>query len=156
MHTTMRSQDLWLGFPYDIFANTVLQKLLAGWLGVALGEYHHYVDSLHLYDEHVEAAKDLTADPLPSPSMPAIGAEWEGLTTLLVDVVAGHPAPHADAVWQAFAAVLSSYRMWADGDREQARALAAGVPGELGHALQRWYRHLTVRTPEVTTVRNAE
>ena len=39
LHTTMRSQDLWLGFPYDVFTFTVLHELVAGWLGVALGEY---------------------------------------------------------------------------------------------------------------------
>jgi thymidylate synthase len=41
MHTTMRSQDLWLGFCYDIFTATLLQELLAGWLGAGLGEYRH-------------------------------------------------------------------------------------------------------------------
>jgi hypothetical protein len=44
MHTTMRSQHLWLGLPYDIFATTLLQELLAGWLGVEMGKYHHFVD----------------------------------------------------------------------------------------------------------------
>ncbi|MDQ3153581.1 MAG: thymidylate synthase [Actinomycetota bacterium] len=56
MHTTIRSQDLWLGFPYDVFAATLLQELLAGWLGIELGEYHHHVDSLHLYEKHAKAA----------------------------------------------------------------------------------------------------
>lgn len=41
MHTSMRSQDLWLGFGYDLFTATLLQELLAGWLGVSVGEYHH-------------------------------------------------------------------------------------------------------------------
>jgi hypothetical protein len=36
MYTTMRSQHLWLGLPYDIFATTLLQELLAGWLGVEM------------------------------------------------------------------------------------------------------------------------
>jgi hypothetical protein len=36
MHTTIRSQHLWLGLPYDIFATTLLQELLAGWLGVEM------------------------------------------------------------------------------------------------------------------------
>ncbi len=39
MHTTMRSQDVWLGFCYDIFTATMLQELLAGWLGAELGSY---------------------------------------------------------------------------------------------------------------------
>jgi thymidylate synthase len=36
MHTTMRSQDLWMGFCYDIFAATVLHEVLAGWPGAQL------------------------------------------------------------------------------------------------------------------------
>ena len=37
MHTTMRSQDLWLGFCYDIFTATVIQERLAGWLDAEIG-----------------------------------------------------------------------------------------------------------------------
>ncbi|MBE1566626.1 thymidylate synthase, partial [Nonomuraea africana] len=51
MVTTMRSNDLWTGFPYDAFSATVLQELMAGWVGADLGEYHHHVDSLHLYEQ---------------------------------------------------------------------------------------------------------
>ncbi|HEU5472714.1 MAG TPA: thymidylate synthase [Actinophytocola sp.] len=142
MHTTMRSQDLWLGFPYDVFAATVLQELLAGWLDVELGEYHHFVDSLHLYEKHTNAAANLAVDPPPSPATPPIATEWEGLATLLSDVVAGCVPLHAAAPWRVFAAVLASYRCWTSGDRSQARTTAAAIPDELGRALERWYGHL--------------
>jgi len=33
MYTTMRTQDLWLGFCYAIFIATIMQELLADWLG---------------------------------------------------------------------------------------------------------------------------
>ncbi|MGH3282200.1 MAG: thymidylate synthase [Trebonia sp.] len=56
MHTTMRSQDLWLGFCYDIFTTTILQELLAGWLGAGLGSYRLSIDSLHLYDRDIPGA----------------------------------------------------------------------------------------------------
>ena len=146
MHTTMRSQDLWLGFPYDIFAATVLQELLTNWLDVELGEYHHYVDSLHLYAEHVDAAAGLAIDPHPSPSMPVISVAWKKLTGLLADVIAGH-ALQASEPWRAFAAIMASYRTWVDGDHERARADAAAIPGELGDALERWYQHLGTLAP---------
>ncbi|WUH97684.1 thymidylate synthase [Spirillospora sp. NBC_00431] len=61
MHTMMRSQDLWLGFCYDIFAATVLHELMAGWVGTGLGDYHHHVGSLHLYQEHLPYARQLLA-----------------------------------------------------------------------------------------------
>lgn len=150
MHTTMRSQDLWLGFPYDIFAATVLHELLAGWLGVELGDYHHYVDSLHLYDKHTNAAANLAADPHPSSPMSPISAEWESLSELLSDVVTGRVPLHAGAMWRTFGAVMASYRIWTGGDREQARADAAAIPGELGRALERWYDRLASLTPAVT------
>jgi thymidylate synthase len=149
MHTTMRSQDLWLGFPYDIFATTVLHELLAGWLGVDLGHYHHFVDSLHLYDKHRNAAANLAVAPQPSVPIPPIGAEWEGLSGLLSDVVAGRVPPHVGEMWRTFAAVMASYQTWTGGDREQARALAADISGELGRALERWYDHLA---PAITAM----
>lgn len=150
MHTTMRSQDMWLGFPYDLFTATLLQELLAGWLGVKLGEYHHHVDSLHLYTTHEQDAARLPAEPDPSPPMPPLGVEWDRLSGLLSAVLAGCAPPEAGPVWTTFAAMLASYRDWAAGEREQARASAAATPGELGRALERWYDHLTAAAQGAT------
>ncbi|WP_067474367.1 thymidylate synthase [Nocardia amamiensis] len=146
MHTTMRSQDLWLGFPYDLFAATILQELLAGWLGVALGEYHHFVDSLHLYDKHVTAAHHLDAAPTASPSMPPISVAWDDLGTVLDTVIAGREPGTESPMWASFATVMASYLRWADGDRLAARTMAAGVQDDLGRALERWYEHLSAKT----------
>lgn len=149
MHTTMRSQDLWLGFPYDIFAATVLQELLAGWLAVDLGEYHHFVDSLHLYEKHWKAAASVPVEPVPSSPMSSIGVEWDRLSALLSDVIAGCAPLNAGEGWTEFAAVMASYRAWTGDDREQARASAAATPGALGRALERWYDHLATMSPAV-------
>lgn len=46
----MRSNDVLLGMPYNFVQFTGLQEILAGWLGVAVGSYNHYSDSLHLYN----------------------------------------------------------------------------------------------------------
>lgn len=48
---TMRSNDLFRGFPYNIVQFTMLQEVMAGWLGLKLGTYFHSVDSFHLYVE---------------------------------------------------------------------------------------------------------
>lgn len=45
----MRSNDIWLGFPYDVFQFTCMQILLSMELGVGLGTYTHVAGSLHLY-----------------------------------------------------------------------------------------------------------
>jgi thymidylate synthase len=54
--TFMRSNDLWLGFPYDVYDFTMIQNYLAHRLGVRLGTYTHCVGSLHVYEHHWESA----------------------------------------------------------------------------------------------------
>ena len=49
----MRSNDLWLGFPYDVFCFTAFQTKLAMELGVKLGNYTHIAGSLHLYERNL-------------------------------------------------------------------------------------------------------
>lgn len=50
--TYMRSNDIYLGMPYDIFSFTMLQEMLAVELNVELGSYTHMVGSLHIYEKH--------------------------------------------------------------------------------------------------------
>jgi thymidylate synthase len=50
--TYMRSNDIWLGFPYDVFSFTCLQIIMAFELGVEIGEYTHIAGSLHLYSRN--------------------------------------------------------------------------------------------------------
>lgn len=54
MYVTMRSNDVWLGFPYDIFNFTQLQLTMAGMLGIEAGPYTHTAWSLHLYERDIE------------------------------------------------------------------------------------------------------
>lgn len=57
MTTYMRSNDLWMGFPYDVFQFTCLQTLLAMELDVELGTYTHVAGSLHLYERDLIKGK---------------------------------------------------------------------------------------------------
>jgi thymidylate synthase len=52
----MRSNDLFLGTPHNFIQFTFLQEILAGWLGVEIGSYIHFSDSLHIY---TKSNKDL-------------------------------------------------------------------------------------------------
>lgn len=45
----MRSNDVLLGLPYNFIQFTGIQEIIAGWLGIQVGTYSHYSDSLHLY-----------------------------------------------------------------------------------------------------------
>lgn len=56
MTTYMRSNDLWMGFPNDIFQFTCMQIYLAMRLGVELGTYTHIAGSLHLYKRDYETS----------------------------------------------------------------------------------------------------
>ena len=140
MHTTMRSQDLWLGFSYDIFTATLIQELLAGWLGAGLGDYCHHVDSLHLYAQDLSAAQRLPAVAEPGPLTTPLAVPWDGLDDLLGQVITGGPG--LGEGWAEIAGVLASYRSWKAGERLSARLTAARFPGPLAGALCRWYDRL--------------
>ena len=46
----VRSNDLIRGLPYNFVQFTILQEVMAGWLGLELGSYNHIADSLHVYE----------------------------------------------------------------------------------------------------------
>lgn len=50
LHTYMRSQDVWLGVPYDIFMFSQLQHTVAFILGLPVGQLAHHATSLHIYE----------------------------------------------------------------------------------------------------------
>ncbi len=48
----MRSNDVFLGLPHDIFSFTMIQEYAAAKLECDIGDYKHFVGSLHLYDKN--------------------------------------------------------------------------------------------------------
>lgn len=52
----MRSNDAWMGMPYDVFCFTAIQQVVAAALGARVGLYHHTVGSMHLYSRHQDKA----------------------------------------------------------------------------------------------------
>ena len=61
----MRSNDLFLGLPHNIVQFTTLQEVLAGWIGVDVGGYHHLSDSLHLYEHDDYILEHAKGEPCP-------------------------------------------------------------------------------------------
>lgn len=59
MRTMMRSNDVWLGLPYDSIQFFALQSAVACALNVPIGEYYHNVGSLHLYEVDREKAMNV-------------------------------------------------------------------------------------------------
>lgn len=57
----MRSNDVWLGTPYDVVFFTELQKHIANELGVGYGKYTHFAVSLHAYAKDVYRVREVWA-----------------------------------------------------------------------------------------------
>ena len=62
----IRSNDLFLGVPYNFIQFTCLQEVMAGWLGIECGTYNQLSDSLHMYEQDERS----TFGSLPLPSLP--------------------------------------------------------------------------------------
>lgn len=150
MSTTMRSQDVWLGLPYDVFTFTVLHELLAGWLGVPLGAYHHHIDSLHLYASDAADADQFADTAVTSPGLlPDLTVPWEEFDATLAAVRAGQPSGHRG--WDTLGAVLRGYRLWTSGQQDDAYRTAAQCEGVLGRALTDWFDLVRVRRRRAAT-----
>lgn len=78
--TSMRSSDVWLGLPYDVFTFTQLQNCMAGELGVKRGWFSLHMGSSHLYErDAIKAQAVLTHDPgttLKMADLPGFPPEW--------------------------------------------------------------------------------
>jgi len=85
--TYMRSNDVFLGLPHDVFSFTMLQEIMARELSVELGTYTHTVGSLHLYDRHRDKAQQFLSEGWQStemsmPPMP-LADPWPPIQQLL-------------------------------------------------------------------------
>ena len=56
----MRSNDIFLGLPYDIFSFTMIQEYIANKIGLNLGYYYHNIGSLHVYKKHFDRIKEIS------------------------------------------------------------------------------------------------
>ncbi len=61
----MRSNDLFRGLPHNIVQFTTMQEVLAGWLGLEVGSYNHFSDSLHLYSNDGEVRDRIQSVTIP-------------------------------------------------------------------------------------------
>jgi thymidylate synthase len=112
---TMRSNDIILGLPYDVFLFTVLQEMMAVELGLDTGPYHHCVGSLHIYESNLTWSSEIArARPSISEPMPRMR------TTSLVEFLKGEFESRdqktretmlrvADPYWNALLEVLQYY-----------------------------------------------
>jgi thymidylate synthase len=84
MITYMRSNDVFLGLPHDIFCFTMLQEIIARTIAVEVGTYKHAVGSLHLYEINTAAASQFMAE------------GWQTTLTVMPPMPKGDPWPNID------------------------------------------------------------
>jgi len=116
MIASMRSNDVWLGMPYDIFNFTQIQRYLASALGVGVGPYQHNVGSLHLYETNEAAAAAQLLEPVantltsPEPIFPCpaqVGGILQGLPRRMFGTEAAFQMlTVVSPTWQEYGSVL--------------------------------------------------
>lgn len=111
--TTMRSNDLFLGLPYDVYTFTRLQAYVAAALDLPLGWYRHQVGSLHLYERDVPRVKEILATDDEEALLPIEPRLTYPYPHQLERVVEGLPETFFDVgalpePWQTYAAVLAT------------------------------------------------
>lgn len=90
----IRSNDIFRGLPYNIVQFTMLQEIIAGWLGLKLGSYNQVSDSLHLYNadsQQMELSRVTVVEPntdslaLPRPEFDSVLSELERRSEAVTD-----------------------------------------------------------------------
>ncbi|QXG75287.1 thymidylate synthase [Modestobacter sp. L9-4] len=115
----MRSNDLFMGFPHDVFAFTMIQEIVARSLGIEVGTYTHMVGSLHLYAKDLGRAKLFLQEGFHDtlgvmPAMPG-GDPWPAIKELLLAERAARSgaalSPSLDDLpyWKDLALLLQAY-----------------------------------------------
>ena len=65
-----RSCDMFLGVPFNIASGAALLTLIAHHTGYEPGKFHWVGNCCHLYENHMEQAKELiTREPYPFPKL---------------------------------------------------------------------------------------
>jgi len=63
--STMRSNDVMLGVPYDFSQFSFLLSVLACWLEVGVGTFYYFVANLHAYEKDIAKLKIIADAPWP-------------------------------------------------------------------------------------------
>lgn len=102
MSVVMRSNDVWLGLPFDVFQFRQLQRTVANCLRRQVGQYCHHAVSMHAYDRNtaqIRALEVLDVVPpsgLPTGLHPKQAADLAGCT---MRILTGEPQDNESNQW---------------------------------------------------------
>tara|TARA_B100001094_G_scaffold327665_1_gene386372 strand:+ start:4093 stop:4911 length:819 start_codon:yes stop_codon:yes gene_type:complete len=69
-HLTQRSGDIALGIPFNLACYATLTQMIAQETNLELGEFSHYINDAHIYENHIDGLKlQLEREPLPLPQL---------------------------------------------------------------------------------------
>ena len=69
-HLTQRSGDIALGIPFNLACYATLTQMIAQEVNLELGEFSHYINDAHIYENHIDGLKEqLQREPLPLPQL---------------------------------------------------------------------------------------
>lgn len=134
----MRSNDVYLGLPHDIFSFTMIQELVARSLGASLGVYTHFVGSLHLYKKDEAQIRAFLKEGWQStqihmPKMP-LGDQWENVKSLIAfEMAMRHGTQGIDIhfpvepYWADIARLLQIHALSKDDDLPGARKVRESI-----------------------------
>jgi thymidylate synthase len=140
--TNMRSQDAWLGLPYDLFFGTVLLELMARWVEVQVGVYRHVIDSFHLYSRDCKSAQSVNERNAGSFDAVKLFVEWNNLEETLDGVLNTGCFHSTQSGFYESYLVLKSYREWKSGREKEAELIADRIGPGFREPLHRWFTHL--------------
>jgi thymidylate synthase len=105
----MRSNDIILGTPYDIFSFTMMLEQMALELGLDLGSYIHQVGSWHLYARQKELAEEMLEITKGPPAMPKLEHGISGMIDDEERIRNGQQVGLGAGYWRDWRLVLSAF-----------------------------------------------
>lgn len=139
----MRSNDVILGLPHDVFCFTMIQEAVARELGVELGWYKHMVGSLHLYENMIVDAEQFMGEGFqstqsPMPAMPQ-GSQCVAVKNLLeaevvirtTGVLPESTLDGIDPYWADLIRLLAVHRYAKDRALDRIEALAVRMSSDV-------------------------
>jgi thymidylate synthase len=84
-HMYQRSNDFFLGCPFNIASYSLLTHMIAQVCGLGVGEFIHTTGDAHIYSNHIEQVKEqLSREPLPLPIL-IMNKEIMGINSFKMD-----------------------------------------------------------------------